>query len=159
DGIGNFGGEVDNWQWPRHTGDFGFYRAYVAPDGSSKPFAKENVPYKPKSWLKLAGKPLAEGDFVMLAGFPGETDRHRTADEAKGYFESIYPLQQKLLADYSNQIVAATAGNEAARIKYASALAGADNAKKNIQGQMTGAEAIDLIGKKRAVEKAFRDWA
>lgn len=159
EGIGGYGGEVDNWQWPRHTGDFGFYRAYVAPDGSSKPFAKENVPYKPKSWLKLASRHLAEGDFVLLAGFPGETDRHRTVGEATRFFASIYPLQQKLLADYSDQIVAATAGNDAARIKYASTLAGADNGKKNIQGQMAGAEAIDLIGKKSVQEKAFRDWA
>jgi len=95
----------------------------------------------------------------MLAGFPGETDRHRTVGEAKSFFTNIYPLQQTLLADYSDQIVAATAGDDAARIKYASTLAGADNGKKNIQGQIAGAEAIDLIGKKSAHEKAFRDWA
>src|SRR5262249_13019632 len=71
----------------------------------------------------------------------------------------IYPLQQSLLASYSDQIMAATAGNSAARIKYASILAGADNGKKNLQGQMTGAEAIDFVGKKAAAEKAFRDWA
>jgi hypothetical protein len=159
EGIGNYGGEVDNWQWPRHTGDFGFYRAYVAPDGSSKPFAKENVPYKPKSWLKLAAKGLAEGDFVMLAGFPGGTDRHRTAGETKAFFSEIYPLQQRLLADYSDQITSATTGDEAARIKYAAALSSADNGKKNLQGQLAGADAIDLVGKKTAQEQAFRDWA
>lgn len=159
DGIGNYGGEVDNWQWPRHTGDFGFYRAYVGSDGASKPFSKENVPYKPKSWLKLAAKGIAEGDFVMLAGFPGNTERLRTAGETKAFFTDIYPLQQRLLADYSDQITSATAGDDAARIKYASTLASADNGKKNRQGQMTGAEAIDLVGKKTAQEKAFRDWA
>ncbi|MFN9541662.1 MAG: S46 family peptidase, partial [Alphaproteobacteria bacterium] len=100
--IGNFGGEVDNWQWPRHTGDFGFYRAYVAPDGSSRPFDKANVPYKPKSWLKVSAKGLTEGDFVLLAGFPGTTERHRTAAEAKAFFSDLYPLQQRLLAEYSN---------------------------------------------------------
>lgn len=158
-GIGNFGGEVDNWQWPRHTGDFGFYRAYVAADGSAKPFAKENVPYRPKSWLKLAAKGVGEGDFVMLAGFPGATDRFRTAAETKHFYGDFYPLQQRLLAEYAEQITAATAGNEAATIKYANALRGADNTKKKLVGQMTGAEAISLIDKKTAQEKTFRDWA
>jgi hypothetical protein len=158
-GIGNFGGEVDNWQWPRHTGDFGFYRAYVAPDGSSRPFAKENVPYKPKSWLKLSAKGVAEGDFVMLAGFPGATDRFRTAAETKHFYGEFYPLQQRLLAEYAEQITAATAGDEAATIKYANALRGTDNTKKKLVGQMTGAEAVSLIDKKTAQEKAFRDWA
>lgn len=157
-GIGNFGGEVDNWQWPRHTGDFGFYRAYVAPDGSAKPFAKENVPYKPKSYLKL-GRGVAEGDFVMLAGFPGLTERFRTAQETKHYYTEFYPLQQRLLSEYAEQINAATAGDKDATIKYANTLRGADNFKKKLVGQMTGADAVALIDKKEAQEKAFRDWA
>lgn len=157
-GIGNFGGEVDNWQWPRHTGDFGFYRGYVAPDGSAKPFAKENVPYKPKSYLKL-GKGVAEGDFVMLAGFPGLTERYRTASETKHFYTEFYPLQQRLLAEYSEQINTATAGDKDATIKYANALRGADNFKKKLVGQLTGADAISLVDKKTAQEKAFRDWA
>jgi len=157
--IGNFGGEIDNWQWPRHTGDFGFYRAYVGPDGASKPFAKENVPYKPKSWLKHAAKGVADGDFVMLAGFPGATDRYRTAAETSHFFTGVYPLQQKLLADYADQINAATEGDDKARIAYANALRGVDNFKKNLQGQLAGAEAIDLVAKKSAQEKEFRDWA
>ena len=157
--IGNFGGEVDNWQWPRHTGDFGFYRAYVAPDGSSRPFDKANVPYKPRNWLKVSAQGLKENDFVMLAGFPGTTERHRTADEAKAFFSDLYPLQQRLLAEYSNQIKSATAGDEAATIKYANALRGADNIKKKLEGQLAGAEAIGLLARKTATEKAFRDWA
>lgn len=157
--IGNFGGEVDNWQWPRHTGDFGFYRAYVAPDGSSRPFDKANVPYKPKSWLKVSARGLTEGDFVLLAGFPGTTERHRTADEAKAFFSDLYPLQQRLLAEYSNQIKSATAGDDAASIKYANALRGAENIKKKLEGQLAGAEAIALLTRKAAAEKSFRDWA
>ena len=157
--IGNFGGEIDNWQWPRHTGDFGFYRAYVAPDGSSKPFAADNVPYKPKSWLKLANKGVADGDFVLLAGFPGTTERYRTAAEAKAFYADVYPLQQRLLAQYSDQINAAVAGNDQARIRYATTVRGADNAKKKLQGQLLGADAVDLLAKKTAQEKEFRDWA
>jgi Peptidase S46 len=157
--IGNFGGEIDNWQWPRHTGDFGFYRAYVGPDGASKPYAKENVPYKPKSWLKLAAKGVADGDFVMLAGFPGATDRYRTAGETKFFYADFYPLQQRLLAEYSDQINAATEGDDKARIAYANTVRGADNFKKKLQGQLAGADAIDLIAKKTAQEKEFRAWA
>ncbi|HEV2567301.1 S46 family peptidase [Sphingomonas sp.] len=157
-GVGNFGGETDNWMWPRHTGDFGFYRAYVAPDGSSAPFAKENVPFKPKAFLKIADKGVEEGDFIMVAGFPGVTFRHRTAAEAKFAFETLTPLQQRLLNEYSDRIISATAGNEAASIKYASILKGADNYKKKYIGELAGAEAMGLIEKKEAEEAAYRAW-
>jgi Peptidase S46 len=157
-GVGNFGGEVDNWQWPRHTGDFGFYRAYVAPDGSSAPYSKTNVPYRPKAWLPVAKQGLKEGDFIMVAGFPGTTERHRTGAETRFYFEKYYPLQQRLLADYSDAITAATAGTPDLAIRYASILKGADNYKKKILGQLAGAESIRLIERKEADEQAFRAW-
>lgn len=157
-GIGNFGGETDNWQWPRHTGDFGFYRAYVAPDGSSAPYATENVPYKPKSWLKVATTPLTEGDFVMVAGFPGVTQRLQTAAEVKHVFDSVYPIDQQLRADYSDAIVRATAGNPATQIKYASILKGSDNYKKKLLGEIAGADAIGLMARKDAADTAFRAW-
>ena len=157
-GIGNFGGETDNWQWPRHTGDFGFYRAYVAPDGSSAPFAKDNVPYKPKSWLKVAKTPLSEGDFVMVAGFPGVTQRLQTAAEVKHVFDSVYPIDQQLRADYSDAIAKATAGNPATQIKYASILKGSDNYKKKLLGEIAGADAIGLMDRKDAADIAFREW-
>ncbi|PTQ08555.1 peptidase S46 family protein [Sphingomonas oleivorans] len=156
--IGNYGGEVDNWQWPRHTGDWGFYRAYVAKDGSSAPYSKDNVPYRPKSFLKIAKQGLNDGDFVMVAGFPGVTYRHRTAEEAKFNFETYFPAFQKFLSDYSDTIVRATAGDRGATIKYASALRSADNYKKNTAGQLAGAEAIGLAGRKAAEEQAYRAW-
>jgi hypothetical protein len=157
-GIGNFGGETDNWQWPRHTGDFGLYRAYVAPDGSSAPFAKENVPYKPKAWLTISQKPLAEGDFIMVAGFPGVTQRHWTAAEVRHNFEAVYAIDQQLRADYSDAIIKATSGNEAAAIKYASILKGSDNYKKKLLGEIAGADAINLLGRKDAADAEFRQW-
>lgn len=157
-GIGNFGGETDNWQWPRHTGDFGLYRAYVAPDGSSAPFSKDNVPYKAKAWLKIAQQPLAEGDFVMVAGFPGVTQRHWTAAEVRHNFEQIYAIDQQLRADYSDAIIKATEGNRGAKIKYASILQGSDNYKKKLLGEIAGADAIDLMGRKDADDAAFRAW-
>src|SRR5690606_957225 len=79
--IGAYGGEVDNWMWPRHTGDFAFYRAYVGPDGKPAAYSEDNVPYEPKRWLRFADKPLREGDFVMVAGYPGRTARYALASE------------------------------------------------------------------------------
>ena len=157
-GIGNFGGEIDNWQWPRHTGDFGFYRAYVAPDGTSAAFDKANVPFRPKAFLKIADEGVKEGDFVMVAGFPGVTTRDVTAEEAAYAFEKTQPEDQRLLSQYADAIMAATAGNKAAEILYANTLKGADNYKKKLLGEIAGADAIGLVAKKRADEAAFRAW-
>lgn len=157
-GIGRFGGDTDNWMWPRHTGDFAFYRAYVAPDGSSRPHAADNVPYQPKSWLKIADEGLKDGDFVMLAGFPGTTERLRTAAEVRFNFTEYEPLWQRLLADYSAQIKRATQGNREAEIRYASILQGAENYEKKLAGNLAGADAIDIEARKAEQEKRYRDW-
>lgn len=157
-GVGNFGGEKDNWMWPRHTGDFAFYRAYVAPDGSSAAFSKDNVPFKPKAFLPIAKEGVKEGDFIMVAGFPGTTERLRSADEARFYYEELYPYQQKMLAEYGDLIDALTAGDQAATIAYAATLQGVENYEKKIAGQLAGADAISLVEKKQAEEAAFRAW-
>ena len=157
-GVGNFGGEKDNWMWPRHTGDFAFYRAYVAPDGSSAAFSKDNVPFKPKAWLPIAKDGVKEDDFIMVAGFPGTTERLRLADEARFYYEELYPYQQNMLTEYGDLIDALTAGNQAATIAYAATLQGIENYEKKIAGQLAGADAISLVEKKQAEEAGFRAW-
>jgi hypothetical protein len=157
-GIGNFGGETDNWVWPRHTGDFGFYRAYVGRDGTSKPYAKDNVPYRPRNWLKPARQGLKDGDFVMVAGFPGVTNRLRTAEEVRFNFAEYEPLWQRLLIDYAAQIQRATAGDREAQIRYASILQGAENYGKKLAGDLAGADAIGLDMRKDSEEKAYRAW-
>lgn len=157
-GVGNFGGEKDNWMWPRHTGDFSFYRAYVAPDGSSAAFSKDNVPFKPKAWLPIAKEGVKDGDFIMVAGFPGTTERLRSAEEARFYYEELYPYQQAMLTEYGNRIDELTAGNQAATIAYAATLQGIENYEKKIAGQMAGADAISLVEKKQADEAGFRAW-
>ncbi|HSJ78548.1 MAG TPA: S46 family peptidase, partial [Erythrobacter sp.] len=157
-GVGNFGGEKDNWMWPRHTGDFAFYRAYVAPDGSSADFSKDNVPFKPKAFLPIAKTGVKEGDFIMVAGFPGTTERLRSAEEARFYYEELYPYQQNLLAEYGDLIDALTAGDQAATIAYAATLQGVENYEKKIAGQLAGADAISLTQKKQAEEAGFRNW-
>lgn len=156
--VGNFGGEVDNWQWPRHTGDYSFYRAYVGPDGTPAAFAAENVPYRPRAHLRIAGDDLREGDFVLIAGFPGVTERFRTAAETEGWYGRIYPRQQRLLADYS-ALIAREARSEADTIAYASIKAGADNFAKKIEGQLAVARQFDLVGLKRASDARLGDWA
>ncbi len=80
-GIGNFGGETDNWRWPRHTGDFSFYRAYVGADGKPATYSTDNVPYRPKQWLKVSPKGASPGDLVFVVGYPGATQRHQTYDQ------------------------------------------------------------------------------
>ncbi|MDT8322762.1 MAG: S46 family peptidase, partial [Bacteroidota bacterium] len=89
--VGNYGGEVDNWIWPRHTGDFSFLRAYVAPDGSTAAYAEENVPFIPKRHIKVAPEGVSKDDFVFILGYPGRTYRHKTADYIALYEKTILP--------------------------------------------------------------------
>jgi hypothetical protein len=91
EGIGNYGGDVDNWHWPRHTGDFAFLRAYVSKTGQSTPYHPDNVPYEPKDFLKLASEPLNPGDLVFVMGYPGSTERWDTLPETKAEMENHYP--------------------------------------------------------------------
>lgn len=156
--IGNFGGDIDNWQWPRHTGDYSFYRAYVGPNGRPAAPSAANVPYRPRAHLTIARDDLKEGDFVLIAGFPGVTERFRTAAETEGWYGRIYPRQQRMLADYS-ALIARETQSEADRIAYASIKAGADNYAKKIAGQIEVARRFDLVGRKRARDAALGEWA
>ncbi len=156
--VGNYGGEIDNWMWPRHTGDFSFYRAYVGADGNPAAFSKANVPYQPRAFLKPATGDLKEGDFVMIAGFPGVTERYRTAAETTAYYSDIYPTQQRLLTEYSDLLMRESK-TEADHIAYASILKGSDNYKKKIKGQMDAAVTADLAGTKARAGAALSEWA
>ena len=88
--IGKFGGDTDNWQWPRQTGDWAFYRAYVGKDGKPADFSEDNVPYKNKAFLKVKASGVDEGDYVMVLGYPGRTNRYRTAVEVENTFTWTY---------------------------------------------------------------------
>ena len=94
--IGNYGGEIDNWKWPRHTGDFAFFRAYVGKDGKPADYAVDNVPYRPKHVLAVSASGVQPADFVMIAGFPGRTTRTKTAAEVQHDVEVAYPAQIEL---------------------------------------------------------------
>ncbi|MEO6064729.1 MAG: S46 family peptidase [Lysobacterales bacterium] len=152
--IGNYGGEVDNWMWPRHTGDFSFYRAYVGPDGKPAPFDKENVPFRPKRWLRFADQPLKSGDFVMVAGYPGRTSRYTLASQFDDTAAWTYPT----IAGHYARLVAMTeaAGESDAdiQVKYASRVRGWENTLKNYNGQLEGFVRIDAASRKRDEEKS-----
>ena len=152
--VGKFGGDIDNWMWPRHTGDFAFYRAYVGKDGKPAAFSPDNVPYQPKRWLKIADKPLGEGDFVMVAGYPGSTNRYALAAEFDNTAGWTYPT---IARHYRNLIaLVGEAGKQDPdiQVKYASTMAGWNNTSKNYEGQLAGFERIHAAAQKQAVEAA-----
>ncbi len=156
--IGNYGGEVDNWMWPRHTGDFTFYRAYVGPDGKPAAFSKDNVPFRPKHWLKLADQPLEAGDFVMVAGYPGQTNRYALFDEFQNVAEWQYPVVGQHLKNVVALVEAAGKADKDVEVKYAATIRGWQNAMKNWDGQLEGFQRIDALATKQAEEQAVLDW-
>ena len=156
--VGKFGGDIDNWMWPRHTGDFAFYRAYVGKDGKPAAFSKDNVPYQPKHWLKFADQPLGAGDFVMVAGYPGSTNRYALAAEFDNTAQWTYPT---IARHYKNQIAmveAAGKQNADIQVKYAATMAGWNNTSKNYDGQLEGFKRIDAAGQKQREEAAVLGW-
>jgi hypothetical protein len=158
DSIGKYGGDIDNWQWPRHTGDFAFYRAYVAPDGSAADFDEANVPYEPDHHLKVSAGGLEDGDFVMVAGYPGSTGRYTLLAEVENTFDWTYPTFQGLLTSWIDTIEQAAPEGSDARVKYESRLAGLNNFEKNLRGQIEGARRVGLVERRRMREAALADW-
>jgi len=158
DAIGKFGGDVDNWMWPRHTGDFSFLRAYVAKDGSSKPYSKDNVPYKPKHFLPVNADGVNAGDYVMVAGYPGRTNRYRLAEETNDAIAWSYPTNIRWYTEILDLINTAGAKDPAVAVKYASSVASYNNYLKNFRGQLEGLAKADAVNYKSAKEKALTDW-
>ncbi len=157
-GVGIFGGEIDNWQWPRHTGDFSFLRAYVGPDGKPADPGPDNVPYEPPHHLKVASDALAPGDFAMVAGYPGRTYRLQTAAEVAEAVQWRYPRD---IERYDANIALYTKlGNEnpELKIKAASKLRGLNNYRTNFEGMLDGLVARGLADRKAALEADLRKW-
>ena len=157
-GVGKFGGDTDNWMWPRHTGDYGFYRAYVSRDGKAATFSKDNVPYKPTSFLKIAKEGTKEGDFIMALGYPGNTHRHRLPLEVVNTFTSTYPSFIKASAENLATIASVTKSDEAARLKYAGQVANINNYYKNLKGMLTSYEGSDILARKTREHAELTAW-
>jgi hypothetical protein len=156
--VGKFGGDVDNWMWPRHTGDFSFYRAYVGKDGKPAAFSPDTVPYRPKHWLKIADQPLGEGDFVMVAGYPGSTNRYALAAEFDNTAQWTYPTIARHYRNMIALVEAAGRKDPDIQVKYANTMAGWNNTAKNYEGQLEGFKRIDAAGQKHAEDAAVLAW-
>jgi len=156
--IGKYGGDIDNWQWPRHTGDFGFYRAYVGTDGRPAEYSEDNVPYASNSFLEVSATGVKEGDFVMGVGYPGSTNRYRTAAEVENEFEWYYPQARGFREDIINIINANSADGSAARIAYEGTLASLNNYAKNFQSMVESYNKSDFIDRRRQAETDLVEW-
>ncbi|MGH8033015.1 MAG: S46 family peptidase [Luteimonas sp.] len=156
--IGNYGDEIDNFVWPRHSGDFAFYRAYVGKDGKPAAFSKDNVPYTPPAHLQISTDPVSDGDFAMLAGYPGVTFRHRTAAEFAEQVQSLLPSRVVLSEALIKTIERASAGRPDATVLYAAQVQGLKNMLKRAQGELDGLRRSDAVGVRSADEAAMLAW-
>lgn len=156
--VGNYGGEIDNWMWPRHTGDFAFYRAYVGKNGKPAAFSADNVPYQPKHWLRFADQPLRAGDFVMVAGYPGRTSRYALTSEFKDTAEWTYPAISRHYKALTALVEAEGRKNPDIAVKYASTMRGWENVLKNYDSQLAGFERTRAAATKQAQESAVLAW-
>ncbi len=156
--IGEFGGETDNWVWPRHTGDFAFLRAYVAPDGSSAPYSKDNVPYRPKKHLKVNPNGVQEEDFVFILGYPGRTFRHRPAQYLEYQERFLLPYISELNDFTNQQLDAAGKNDKAVELQLATRIKRNANVMKNYRGKMKGLRNLSLVEEKRNEDKALAEF-
>jgi len=155
--LGNFGGEVDNWMWPRHTCDFSFLRAYVSKEGIGVEYSSANIPYQPKSILRISLQGVKEGDFTFVMGYPGRTYRNFTLSEVK-FEKEVLSRRMDQFKDIISFYEKACQGHREIEIKYASRLRGLYNSLKNYQGKLEGMERVSLIKRKEVYEKEFMDW-
>ncbi|MFH0992409.1 MAG: S46 family peptidase [bacterium] len=156
--IGNYGGEVDNWMWPRHTGDFSFMRVYVSPEGKGKEYSPNNVPYKPAVWLKPAKGNLKEGDFTFIIGFPGQTTRYRTSNSANWNYQYNYPFSINNFKEILDILDKLTKNNRDGELKVANLARGLANTMKNYQGKVDGMKKLNFVQKKLDFEKELMAW-
>ena len=157
--IGKFGGDTDNWMWPRHTGDFSIFRVYAGKANRPAEYSEENVPYQAEKWLDISLDGIEEGDFGMIMGFPGSTERYMTSHEIDYMLQVDNPQRiyvrgerQQILRKFMDE-------NQAIRIKYDSKYAQSANYWKNSIGMSRGIEKLNVRDKKAAQEAQFQAWA
>lgn len=157
--IGKFGGDTDNWMWPRHTGDFSLFRIYADRNNNPAPYSEDNVPYVPERFFKISVSGIKEGDFTMIYGFPGSTREYLLSDEIRHIAEVSDPHKvalRTLRLDIQKEEMAKSAET---RIRYASKNAGIANAWKKWQGEMLGIEKNRTIERRKEYEEGFMEWA
>jgi len=157
--VGEYGGEVDNWSWPRHTGDFALLRVYAAGGASPAPHAVENTPYRPRRFLPIARVGVGVGDFVMVIGYPGRTYRSWIAEEAAERLDLYFPERSRLYRAWMDVMEEAASGDDAVGILLADRIKGLANREKNSRGQVVGILRGNLIETKRQEEAEILAWA
>ncbi|HEV7764128.1 MAG TPA: S46 family peptidase [Thermoanaerobaculia bacterium] len=157
-GVGNFGDEIDNWMWPRHTGDFSFYRAYVGKDGKPADFsAANNVPYRPKHHFKISTRDLDPDDLVIVSGFPGTTSRHVTPSEVEGELAYDLPTSVRYRTMLARLLQERGKDNPTIALANASRIAGLENYLKKHTGTLEAFERGSFVTAKRAQERRLRE--
>ena len=157
--IGKFGGDTDNWMWPRHTGDFSMFRVYADKDGKPADYDKNNVPYRPLKHLTISLKGVDEGDFTFVFGYPGTTKRYVTHDEVDLAANAENPVRIALRDIRLKHYKAAMEQSPKQRLRYASKVASIANGWKKWQGESLGIARLKGVEQKKEQEKAFREWA
>ena len=157
--IGKFGGDTDNWTWPRHTGDFSVLRIYAGPDNEPAAISDKNVPYKPAKFFKISARGVQEGDFTMVFGYPGTTNEYLTSYAIDQIASVEDPHKIKIRTAKLEVINAAMESDELLRIKYAAKAASVANAWKKWQGEIKGLDRFSTADSKRVLENNFNNWA
>lgn len=157
--IGNYGDDIDNWMWPRHTGDFSLYRVYAGPDGKPAPYSKDNVPYQPKHHLPVSIKGIEKGDFAMIWGYPGTTDRYLPSYGLKLKLDIISPNQIDIEGKKLEILKDGMDKDDKTRIQYASKQALVANVWKKTIEEAKALKRLKVYEKKKALEDKFNAWA
>lgn len=156
--IGKFGFDTDNWEWPRHTGDFSVFRVYSAPDGKPAAYAKENIPLKPKHYLPVSIKDKNIGDFAMILGYPGRTNRYMTSWEVDEQLKIVHPDRIKIRGVKQEIWMKDMMADQKVNIQYSAKYSGSSNYWKYSIGQKGSLEKLNVIGKKKEIENQFNTW-
>ncbi len=156
--IGSFGGDTDNWMWPRHTGDFSIFRVYAGPDGKPAAYAEDNEPLKPDHHLPISLEGLKEGDFSMIMGYPGGTDRYATSYGVKEAKNLVNPTRIKVREKILEIMENAMNSSEDLDLKYSSKHSRISNYYKYSIGQNEGLQRLDVIEERQKSEDEFRKW-
>lgn len=156
--MGKFGGDTDNWMWPRHTADFSMFRIYTAPDGSPAEYSKDNVPLKPKHYLPVSAKGVKDGDFAMIMGFPGTTDRYTTSFGLQNTMDVTNDICYKVRTVKLEVMREEMAKSPKTRIQYASKYASCANYWKYSFEQNKALKNLNTKGNKEAIEREFTAW-
>lgn len=156
--IGKFGGDTDNWMWPRHTGDFSVFRVYAGKDGKPAEYSTDNVPMKPKHFLPISLKGVKPGDFTMIVGFPGRTQRYATSYEVDEIINVSDPIRVKVRGIRQDIMLADMLSDDKVRIQYSAKYAGSSNYWKKSMAEIEALSRLKVVDLKASQEADFNNW-